>query len=66
MSENIHIVSLYEGDTCPHTGIWTVGENPHFVSKEVFETQLCAVINEGDLAPKVPFNFPYWVFHKDL
>lgn len=66
MSENINLGPLYEGEICPHTGIWTVGENSHFVSKEVFETQLCVEITEGDLAPKVPFNFPYWVFHKDM
>ena len=65
MSKNLHLISLHEGEICPHTGIWTVGENPHFVSKEVFENQLCKVIHEGDLAPKVPFNFPYWMFYKD-
>ncbi len=66
MSDSIYLESLYEGDVCPATGIWTVGENSQFVSKEVFEKEMCCLIKEGELAPKVPFNFPYWVFHREI
>lgn len=58
-------VSLKEGDVCPKTGVWMVGENSSFVDKEFFETELCRLIQEGELAPKVPHNFPYWCFHKE-
>ncbi|EPF7465400.1 hypothetical protein JY494_11935 [Serratia marcescens] len=63
--ESYKHIPLKEGEVCPKTGVWTVGENNSFVTKEVFENELCKTINEGELAPRVPYGLPYWVFYEE-
>lgn len=65
IDESYRHIDLKEGEVCPKTGVWTVGANNSFVPKEVFDNELCKIIHEGELAPKVPYNLPYWVFHKE-
>lgn len=66
ITDEIRGTTLKEGDICPATGIWTVGENNQFVSLEIFERDLCVLIKKGEPAPKVPLKLPYWVFYKEI